>query len=219
MNIKKLILQTSYLKTLREFYSSILELPVRTINEKEILINTGSSHLHFIETNKGEPFYHFAFNIPSNKIEEAKAWLKHKIKMLWIEDYKSEIADFVNWHAKSIYFFDPAGNIVELIARFDLENPKKEHFSSAQLLSINEVGIVLKQNTYEEKIRGLLNSYSLSYFAKQAPLPHFRAIGDDEGLFVVVPEKRKWYPTDKPAAIFPMTIEFEFNSRKYLLEA
>ena len=35
-----------------------------------------------------------------------------KVPLIWINDYNSEIADFVNWHAKSIYFFDPAGNIV-----------------------------------------------------------------------------------------------------------
>jgi hypothetical protein len=136
-----------------------------------------------------------------------------------MKDYQSEIADFVNWHAKSVYFYDAAGNIVELIARVDLNNKTDEAFSSTQFLSINEVGLVFKENEFEQRASGLLNSYSLSYFSKQPPLPQFRAIGDDEGLFVVVPERRNWYPTEKPAGIYPMTIQFENSNKKFEMEA
>jgi hypothetical protein len=217
MRIKKLVLGTTYLETLKEFYSSILELPVQ-MNEGEILIKIGYSDLIFIETKEAEPFYHFALNIPSNKIGEAKDWLNNKVKLLWMKDYKSDIADFVNWHAKSVYFYDSAGNILELIARFDLNNNSNETFSSKQLLSINEVGLVFKQNEFEENTSELLKNYALSYFSKQPPLSQFRAIGDDEGLFVVVPERRNWFPTDKPAGIFPMRVEFESGGKEHRLE-
>ena len=74
MKIKKLSLQTASLKTLQEFYFSILELPVQSAGEPEINIKVGNSDLVFTETTTAEPFYHFAINIPSNKIEEAKDW-------------------------------------------------------------------------------------------------------------------------------------------------
>ena len=45
-----------------------------------------------------------------------------KAELLWLDDYKGYIADFIKWHAKSFYFKDPAGNILELIARFDLDD-------------------------------------------------------------------------------------------------
>jgi len=218
MQIKKIALETAHIKALVEFYSFILEMPVRAINEKEIVINIGSSDLTFMETSKGQPFYHFAFNIPSNKIGEAKDWLTNKVKLLWMEDYKSDIADFVNWHAKSVYFYDRAGNILELIARFDLNNNSNETFSSKQLISINEVGLVFKQNEFEARTSELLKNYALSYFSKQPPLSQFRAIGDDEGLFVIVPEHRNWFPTDKPAGIFPMSVEFENEGKEYRLK-
>jgi hypothetical protein len=218
MRIKKLFLQSAYLKTLQEFYSTILELPAEPINDKEITIKIGASELVFSETKQAEPFYHFAINIPSNKIEEAKTWLSSKVKLLWIDDYKSDIAEFTNWHARSAYFYDPAGNILELIARFDLANETNEVFSSRQLLSISEVGLVFNHETFESKTTQLLQDYSLSYFTKQPPLPQFRAVGDDDGLFIVVPEHRNWYPTNKPAGIFPMSVEFENLGDKYLLE-
>jgi hypothetical protein len=217
MKITKLILQTAYLKTLEEFYSSVLELPVKPINEKEIIIKIGNSDLIFTEAKEREPFYHFAINIPSDKIEDAKTWLSNKVQLLWMEDYKSEIADFVNWHAKSVYFFDPAGNILELIARFDLKNESNESFSPKQLLSVNEVGLVFKQEEFDQKTAQLLSLHSLSYFSKQPPLPQFRAVGDDEGLFVIVPEYRNWFPTNKPAEIFPINIEFGNPRNDYTL--
>ena len=217
MNIKRLSVKTAYLKTLQEFYSSVLELPVEQPDDKKIKITLGDSDLIFTETTIGEPFYHYAINIPSNKIEEAKDWLNAKLKLLWMEDYKNDIADFVNWHAKSVYFYDPAGNIVELIARFDLENAVAETFSSSQFLSLNEVGLVFPDEKFEKEVTALENSYSLSYFDKQPPLPKFRAMGDDYGLFVIVPEHRNWYPTDKPSQIFPMTVEFDNGGRSYRL--
>ena len=217
MKITKLSLETAYLKTLQEFYSVVLGLPVEQPDENKIEIKIGASHLVFHETTASEPFYHYAINIPANKIEEAKAWLSGKVKLLWMEDYKNDIADFVNWHAQSVYFYDPAGNIVELIARFDLGNSINETFSASQLLALNEVGLVFANEDFEKEVASLENSYSLSYFDKQPPLPKFRAMGDDHGLFVIVPEHRNWYPTDKPSEIFPMTVEFDNRGKSYSL--
>jgi hypothetical protein len=218
MKIKKLVLETVYLQTLREFYSSILELPVQAANDRETVIKIGASELIFIETKDSEPFYHFAITIPSNKIEEARAWLSQKLKLIWIDEYKSDIAEFVTWRARSVYFFDPAGNILELIARFDLKNAAAQKFSSKQFLSISEVGLVFEKGEFEQRTNALLTDYPLSYFNKQPPLPQFRAIGDDEGLFVVVPSHRNWYPTDSHSEIFPIIVEFMENNREYQLK-
>jgi len=218
MRVKKLILQTCYLKTLREFYSSFLDLPIEEISEKEIIVKMGSSDLIFVETREANPVYHFAINIPANKIEEARNWLKGRINLLWMNDYNSDVADFVDWHAKSVYFHDPAGNILELIARFDLANESDEPFSSRGFLCISEVGLVFKKEIFELKTSQLLHDYSLAYFSKQPPQPQFRAIGDDDGLFILVPEDRHWYPTKKPAGIFPMSLQFENEGTEQTLD-
>jgi len=218
MEIKQLILQTSAIKKLTEFYSIVMELPVALQSDTGIMVRIGSTELVFQQAGTADPFYHFAINIPANKIEEAKAWLSGRVDLTWIEDYKSDIADFVNWHAKSVYFFDSAGNILELIARFDLDNKTDDPFSSAQFLSISEVGLVFKEDEFNERTEILLQQYQLSYFDKQPPLPHFRAVGDDEGLFIIVPENRNWYPTDKPSGIFPMEVMFENKGRRWELK-
>lgn len=215
MQINRVTIQTSALKELTAFYATLMELPVNSKNKNEITVMIGSTELVIQQASAADPFYHFAINIPSDKIEEAKDWLSARVELMWLADYKSEVADFVNWHAKSVYFFDPAGNIVELIARFDLDSKMDEPFSSVQFLSISEIGLVFKTDEFDSSVNKLMQAYKLSYFAKQPPMPQFRAIGDDEGLFIVVPEKRNWYPTGKPSGIFPMQVEFENDARVY----
>jgi catechol 2,3-dioxygenase-like lactoylglutathione lyase family enzyme len=217
MRITTLILQTSKLHELTHFYATILALPVTLNGDSDITIKTGSTELVFKQVSAAGPFYHFAINIPANKIEEARNWLTGRVALTWIEQYKSDIADFVNWHARSVYFFDPAGNIIELIARFDLDNKTDEPFSPAQLLSVSEAGLVVKEEELEKITETLLQQYQLAYFDKQPPLPQFKAIGDDEGLFIIVPENRNWFPTAIPSGIFPMEIQFNNNGKKYIL--
>ena len=143
MQINRLILQTSALEELTAFYTVAMGLTADTKKENKTTIRIGSTELVFKQVSAADPFYHFAINIPANKIEEAKSWLSGRAELIWMDQYKSDIANFVNWHAKSVYFFDPAGNIVELIARFDLDNKTDEPFSSEQFLSVSEAGLVL----------------------------------------------------------------------------
>jgi hypothetical protein len=218
MEIKQLILQTQSLKELTHFYKTVMELPVQSYGTTGITIRAGSTELIFEQVSTADPFYHFAINIPANKIEEARDWLSARVELIWIEQYKSAVADFVNWHAKSVYFYDPAGNIVELIARFDLDNKTEEPFSSKQFLSIDEAGLVFKQEEFEKRTESLLRDYQLSYFSKQSPLPQFRAVGDNEGLFVIVPENRNWFPTKKPSGIFPMEVLYGNKGKNYKLK-
>ena len=208
MVIRKLIIESAEIEKLASFYGSLLELPVER-KSNGIRIKAGESLLEIDAATKTyHPFYHFAFNIPSNKIEEAREWLKTKVELIWMEAYKSDIADFVNWHAKSVYFFDPAGNIVEFISRFDLNNATSDRFNSKQILTISEVGLVFRGDELELQTNELISRYGLSYFDKQPPLDQFKALGDDEGLFIIVPGNRNWFATEKPSGIFPLTVEF-----------
>ena len=209
MLIKELRLCTNQLSSLYYFYKDLLELPLIQ-SSKSLVIAAGQSQLIFEETDEEEkPFYHFAFNIPFNKFEEALQWMQNTAELLWLDDYKSYIADFINWHAKSFYFKDPAGNILEIIARSDLNDTVDTPFFSGHIRNISEIGIVFPSDTFDADVDILRSRFSLAYFNKQPPLRHFRAIGNDEGLFVVVPENRIWLSTENDRAkIFPVQISF-----------
>lgn len=45
-------------------------------------------------------------------------------------------------------------------------------------------------------------------------LPKFKALGDDDGLFIMVKQERTWYPTEKRAIPFPMTVTIEGEHEK-----
>ncbi len=219
MLLEQLILQTKNINELYNFYKNMLQLEVIQPDAKTISINAGKTRLIFEQTDNAEkPFYHFAFNIPSNKIEDALHWLKDKVEVLWIEDYKKYIAEFTNWNARSVYFLDATGNIVELIARFDLHDEVDEPFSSSHIRNVSEIGIVLNAEKFDANVDKIKQEYQFEYFSKQPPLKYFRAIGNDEGLFIVVPEQRNWYPTNIPCKIFPLSISFENNNQEYRLQ-
>jgi len=209
MILQEIRLQTNRLFPLYHFYKNVLELQVTDDSDVQFTIHTRGSKLIFEKTQDplSYPDYHFAFNIPSNRIHEAHGWVKERTALLWIEDYQGYITDFSNWNAKSVYFLDPAGNIVELIARADLNDIVDESFSSVHFRNVSEIGLVFPAPAFKKSIEHLLSDNNLEYFSKQPPLENFCAVGNDEGLFIIVPENRSWYPcNDKPAGIFPMKI-------------
>ena len=217
MHFKEIKLQTSVPEDLAFFYGEILGLNVAAVNET-IEISTQFSKLIFEKAGPdSEPFYHFAFNIPSDKITEAFEWVNKKVTVLWINEYNDYIADFSNWNAKSIYFLDPSGNIVEFISRSDLNDTTNEPFSSTLIRSVSEIRLVFPFDSIENEVKKILEDYSLSYFDKQEPLPQFKAIGDNNGLFICVPERRNWFPTEnKPAHMFPIEVIFSENNKEFI---
>ena len=211
MQLTEIILQANNLASLKHFYKEVMDLPVSFSDEKTLWVQAGKSVLIF-ETNEEikDPYYHIAFNIPSNKFEEAFEWFKSRVSFLWVYDYKSYIADFTNWNARSFYFYDPAGNILEMIARFDLDNKITRDFTGASICNISELGIVFPVHHFEYEVASFMKKYSLHFFEKQPPGPNFKVAGDDYGLFIMVPEGRDWAPgTGKKSVIFPISVSFE----------
>src|SRR5215475_3928433 len=125
----KIRLHASSMAELKEFYSRTLDLPVE--QAKGVLrVQAGTSVVEFIAGESGaSPFYHFAFNIPENKLEAAMDWLRPRCPIFRNPNTGQEIYHFVNWNAHSCYFHDPAGNILEFIARHTLPNASSGKFS------------------------------------------------------------------------------------------
>ena len=216
MLLKEIKLQTKLLSSLYSFYSKVLELHVIYSGGKSISIVAGQSNLIFTEADdESDPFYHFAFNIPANQFNEACDWANAHLTLLSVKD-DITIADFASWNAKAFYFYDNNQNIVEFIARFDLSNDSTKPFDGSSICSISEMGLVADNATL--LCKQLMNDYNLNYFSKQAPQEDFIALGDDNGLFIIVSEKRKWYPTGQLSGQYDSTIKFSHAGRVHVLE-
>ena len=94
MEIKLLTLQTNKLEMMKDFYTRTLGFSICGENPTGFQVRVGTSILEFTndEVEAEEPYYHFAFNIPSNQFREAKEWLEGKTALL-LEDGEDE-ADF-----------------------------------------------------------------------------------------------------------------------------
>jgi catechol-2,3-dioxygenase len=135
---------------------------------------------------------HFAINVPPQRFDEAVSWARERAEL--VEDD----VPFDAWSARSAYFFDPGGNIVELIARE--RAPGHELF-----LEISEVGLPVAD--VGAAVEYLESELGLPYFSGNRR--DFAAVGDDRGLFIVVPVGRPWLFTDVPAPDAPLRVAIE----------
>jgi catechol-2,3-dioxygenase len=202
--ILRLNLRSSQLPELRRFYSQLLQLPISD-SPNELSICAGSTNLTFSHA-EGNPYYHFAFNIPENKLASAKRWLaSRRIEVLRRDDGRDEY-HFESWNAHAIYFLDPAGNIVEFIARHNLQNApegREGDFSSAEILYASEIGIVV--NDVKAAAAAAKTHLNLDPFINP-PSDTFAAIGDDHRLLIIVNKNRPWnIGGNRAASIFPTT--------------
>lgn len=202
MEISQVELLSQNLLETKKFYNEILGFKIERQTKILISFKVGTSLLVFKKAKIGNPIYHFAFNIPNNKLFEAEKWISNKISLISFEN--NQIIDFPNWNAKSIYFFDNNGNILEFIARFDLDNAVDKVFSSLSMLSISEIAFVTK-NANELAQKFILDN-DFQFFQKQVQRNDFSVIGEDNGLIIIVGSERNWFPTDVKAESFWMKV-------------
>ena len=195
--IAEIQMKSSRLDELRQFYEEKLQLPVNLETDK-LTVDAGTTRLIFSppEDAGAEPFYHFAFNIPEDKIEKALQWQKALTPVL-LQGGKKEIIHFSGINAHSVYFNDPAGNIVEYIARHNLKNSAQGDFSPDDILYASEIGLVVDDVTQTERdVKDVLGrNYPNEYKPKS-----FSAVGDDYARLILVKRDRKWFPNKKQAA-------------------
>lgn len=215
MHIKGLQLLSDDLEGTAFFYHGLLGLPVLHQSGEELRLAAGETVVTFYPSQDQKPQYHFAFNIPCNKIEDAFEWMKGKAPILDVEPGEP-IADFKNWNARAFYFLDNNENIVEFIARHDLRNASDAPFSGTAMVSVSEIGIV--GDEVASLCQDIIEQYGVGYFSRQPALPTFAALGDDHGLFIVVPHSRDWYPTKIPSTRHWLRVDFEANGRRAVLE-
>jgi catechol-2,3-dioxygenase len=194
VRILELRVPTPRLAEQRAFWSQKLDLPVTGEPDGTVTVSAGASTLRLEPdpAGPGSPL-HFAFNIPENRYADAVAWV-HDVTEPILRDGRAEVP-FPNWNADAVYFLDPDGNVLELIARHDLPNAAEPPFGPDALLEISEVGMPVPE--VDPALRYLEERLGLSQYSGDRE--RFAAMGDEHGLFIVVPEQRAWFPTDRVA--------------------
>lgn len=206
MKIKELYLLSNNLEETEVFYNNVLGMLTDSKNEVEIAFYAGETKIIFTESPDDTPVYHLAFDVPNNKLDEAYAWLKKRTTVLPVTT-ETEFSEFQLWNARSFYFYDNNGNLLEFICRFDLKNQSEQSFDSSSILYVSEIGLVT--NDVPFLAEQLIQNYGLEVYSKQPVQDSFTALGDEEGLFILVNADRNWFPTEKKAASFPTKIFFD----------
>lgn len=186
--ILRLRLETCKLVELRSFYTRVLEFRVLAESDRSMTLRAGGTEITFAAVDTGEPFYHVAFNIPENMLAASKRWLAPRCPIVTRPDGSDEYF-FPTWNAHSIYFLDPAGNILEFIARHNLPNARDGEFSARDILHASEIALVV--DDVRRTVRAAHDELGLSLFGGTNS-EEFAAVGDDHRLLIIVKRGRKW---------------------------
>jgi catechol 2,3-dioxygenase-like lactoylglutathione lyase family enzyme len=211
MNITRLELLSADLEAQRDFYANVLELPVR-LDAPILEVQAGRTRLFFTHTPEFDGAYHFAFNIPTNQFDSAKTWISSRVPLLQDENGNNEFHS-ENWNSSSVYFKDPAGNVLEFIARHNLDNAVEGDFDRLQILNISEIGLP------SEDVVGLANEIckrlDVSVF-RQEPNETFTPVGDDNALLIIPVKDRIWIPNSGvPARLLSVRVEGTLNGKAW----
>lgn len=210
MKIQTLEIFTKKLEQQTHFYHQVLGLEILEKSEHAVSFQTGSSILKLVYNESFTP-YHFAFNIPANKAEETLKWLKRKVNVL--KEDELELHTYEPWNAQNIYFYDSENNIVEFIARKNLKNNSHKSFDSNSILNISEIGLPAQDINIEYDLLKTISNIEIY----DGSTKRFCAIGDEEGMFIVINKllKKQWFPTEDKPFSSPFIIEFQEKGKDF----
>ena len=190
------LLSGAPLATLKAFYGKTLDLTVLKEAADRFTVEAGETQITFVESTSADPaaapFYHFAFNIPETKIRQALEWQKERTPVLTIpaqhraEGHPPEVAEDRQANAHSIFFNDPAGNLVEYVARHDLKNGNSGRFGWTDLLHVSEVALIVDDVAgAAEKLAG-----ATGLSPRKDGNAEAAALGDEYGLILLLKRGR-----------------------------
>jgi catechol-2,3-dioxygenase len=205
MQIQHITVYSASLQSQIAFYQR-LQLPIIEMSDHQFTLQIGHSRLTFRQAQDNERHvHHIAFNISEHLYEQAIAWAQARVDLLPYEG--SVRVDFTDshWNAHSLYFADPAGNILEFIARHNLrESTPATNFDQGQIKGISEIGLAAPDASVIAT--ALTETLGIPVFSGD-PHGSFCALGDDEGLLLAVQAGRMWMPTDNvPSGVFPVEV-------------
>jgi len=185
------------MEKMKEFYTKLLQMELVYEGENSFAVLAGTTRVYFDKSDT-RPYYHVCFRLGAAFFDEIFNRLKKEDLLLSNED--GEISMY--WQGKQAYFYDPDGNILEILERPFSHGDKEPN----GWYDVGEVGIP-SQNIYE--LRDFLLPYMDNQFESNNDL--FSFFGNDDGVGVLVKTGRNWYPTNRPAEIHPIKLVVSGN--------
>jgi hypothetical protein len=184
---------------LEDFYGRTLGIAATAAASYQV----GASTLAF-SPGSGDPFYHYAMLVPGNRFEAARTWAQERVALLPFDDAGRPVAYFDSWDAYSVYFHDPVGNIVELIAHTGAaESSRTGEFDPAELVQLSEIGLVGEVHALVEGICSLGPEITDG----DPDEPHELVfIGPPTSSLIISPADRGWLPLGRPAERHPVEL-------------
>lgn len=207
--IKYATFYTDKLKAMKRFYGNLLELDIVESTESLFTVRIGESELTFKHSDQSA-FYHYAINIPGNQFSMMKHWVQDRVTFNR-EEGRDEVY-FPSFDADSMYFEDPAGNVVELIGR-----RKRDLFgdlTKESFLNISEVGVV---TPFVTEVGEQLQDLGIPLRNGTDVNPDdLNFLGRGDTYIVLVPPGRRWYFSKKESETFPL--ELTWNGEQIRLD-
>jgi catechol-2,3-dioxygenase len=220
MDIRQVQLATRSLDDTARFYER-LGCPVEIV-DTAVRVAVGSTLLVFRELPEMTGALHLAITIPTGTFDAAKAWIAGLTTVLGTAD-QDEFEGPPNWNSRSVYFEGPDQQLLELIERRDLESGARRAGDGSgtgtgtvvPLVSVSEVGIPVPDvlGAVEALRRAGLEPYA------NPPGESFAAVGDVDGLVILVSPDRRWFPTgDRSPSSAPVVIDVGLGAPLELTE-
>ncbi len=204
---KSVLFHTNKLKLLKRFYRNVMGLEIIQSSTEEFSVKVGESTIVFRQSDQ-PAFYHFAINVPGNQFSIIKHWMKDRLTL-----NREKAVDqiyFPNFDADSIYFEDPAGNLIELIGRRN-----RDVFGNITInsfLNVSEVGIV---TPHIVDVGDQLQDAGIPLWQGTEVDPEsLNFLGKNDTFIVLVPPGRRWYFSKIDSETHPL--EITLNNGTYI---
>ncbi|KAB1192371.1 VOC family protein [Haloferax sp. MBLA0076] len=142
---------------------------------------------------------HLAFTVDAD-VESVIEWLDERVDILETDEGSSIRFDFME--ADSVYFEDPEGNVIEYVC-YDGQS-SGEFDPETDIVGVTEVGMAVPDvASFVSDLTAAIDVDVWSEFGDGDIV----FVGDQTARFVVSAVGRPWYPTDRAAAVDPVSVQ------------
>lgn len=197
---ESVLFYSNKIKVLRRFYKNVLELAISESNDDKFTVKIGDSKVTFKHSEQPS-FYHFAINIPGNQFSIMKSWMKDRLTLSregGIDQFYSQSFD-----ADSMYFEDPAGNIIKLIGRRNRD--LFGNLTSDAFLNVSEVNII---TPFVEEVGDKLQDFGIPlHYGVEVDPESINYLGQgDTYIALESPVTKQIFSNRKPTETYPLEI-------------